>query len=110
MYNFWIFHGRSSIVTPLIGFLLRNRWQRPSIAIVSLPSGTTLAECKSGYGLDTQNEIKMLRVLEAAKKKSAVEISSTFCGAHSVPKLVKKPTLERPFPPEDLPECTSHLA
>lgn len=65
---------------------LQNRGQCSSIAFVSPSSGTTLAECKSGYGLDTQTEIKMLRVLEAAKKRSAVEISSTFCGAHSVPK------------------------
>ena len=48
--------------------------------------GTTKAECKSGYGLDVQNEVKMLRVLEKAKKELPIEISSTFCGAHSVPK------------------------
>ena len=29
--------------------------------------GTTTAECKSGYGLDVENEVKMLRVLEKAK-------------------------------------------
>lgn len=51
-----------------------------------IKSGTTTAECKSGYGLDTHNEIKMLRVLEKAKKNLPMEISSTFCGAHSVPK------------------------
>ena len=48
--------------------------------------GTTTAECKSGYGLDVENEVKMLRVLEKAKKNLPIEISSTFCGAHSVPK------------------------
>ena len=48
--------------------------------------GTTTAECKSGYGLDVQNEVKMLRGLEKAKKELPIEISSTFCGAHSVPK------------------------
>ncbi|XP_037090879.1 probable imidazolonepropionase [Pollicipes pollicipes] len=51
-----------------------------------ISTGTTLAECKSGYGLDTETEVKMLRVLEAARPRSAVELSSTFCGAHSVPK------------------------
>ena len=70
--------------------LVRPSSAKPPATLINchrfLPSGTTLAECKSGYGLNTQNEIKMLRVLEAAKKKSAVEISSTFCGAHSVPK------------------------
>ena len=52
--------------------------------------GTTTVECKSGYGLDVQTEIKMLRVLEKAKKSLPIEISSTFCGAHSVPKYVHR--------------------
>lgn len=51
-----------------------------------LRSGTTLAEAKSGYGLDAESEMKMLRVIEKAKKELPIEISSTFCGAHSVPK------------------------
>jgi imidazolonepropionase-like amidohydrolase len=48
--------------------------------------GTVLVEGKSGYGLDTENEIKMLRVLERAKRELPIDISSTFCGAHAVPK------------------------
>jgi len=60
--------------------LLKPRLQRMSRA------GTTTVECKSGYGLDTHNEIKMLRVLERAKSDGNIEISSTFCGAHSVPR------------------------
>ncbi|KAL9959748.1 hypothetical protein ACROYT_G033103 [Oculina patagonica] len=51
-----------------------------------LRSGTTLVEAKSGYGLDVESEMKMLRVIEKAKKELPIEISSTFCGAHSVPK------------------------
>lgn len=51
-----------------------------------LRSGTTLVEVKSGYGLDVESEMKMLRVIEKAKKELPIEISSTFCGAHSVPK------------------------
>ena len=35
---------------------------------------------------DICNQVKMLRVLEKARPKCAIEISSTFCGAHSVPK------------------------
>jgi len=50
-----------------------------------LRAGTTTVECKSGYGLDTETELKMLRVLEAARKLVPIEISSTFCGAHAVP-------------------------
>jgi hypothetical protein len=48
--------------------------------------GTTTVECKSGYGLETATEIKMLKVLEKAKTIHPIEISSTFLGAHSVPK------------------------
>ncbi|XP_028414426.1 probable imidazolonepropionase [Dendronephthya gigantea] len=51
-----------------------------------LRAGTTLLEAKSGYGLDTENEIKMLKVLERANKEGPIEISSTFCGAHAVPR------------------------
>ena len=41
---------------------------------------------QSGYGLDTETELKMLRVLEEARKLVPIEISSTFCGAHAVPR------------------------
>ena len=51
-----------------------------------LKNGTTLAEAKSGYGLETDTEIKMLRVLKQAKSKQPIEIVSNFCGAHSIPK------------------------
>ena len=45
-------------------------------------------EVKSGYGLDTETELKMLQVIERARQDSEVpvDISSTFCGAHAVPK------------------------
>ena len=49
-------------------------------------SGTVLVEGKSGYGLDTETEMKMLRVLERAKRELPIDISSTYCGAHAVPK------------------------
>lgn len=51
-----------------------------------LRSGTTLVEAKSGYGLDAINEIKMLKVIEQAKNDEAIGISSTYCGAHAVPR------------------------
>ena len=51
-----------------------------------LCAGTTLLEAKSGYGLDATNEIKMLKVLEKAKCEEKIEISSTYCGAHAVPR------------------------
>ncbi|KAK2728081.1 probable imidazolonepropionase [Artemia franciscana] len=49
-------------------------------------NGTVLVEAKSGYGLDLETEIKMLKVIEKAKNCLPLSISSTFCGAHAVPK------------------------
>ena len=51
-----------------------------------LQLGTTLVEAKSGYGLDLENELKMLRAIERAKKEHPISVSSTYCGAHAVPK------------------------
>lgn len=65
--------------------------------------GTTLVEAKSGYGLETEAEIKMLRVLERAKKESPIEISSTFCGAHAVPKHLTSPQATEAILNEQLP-------
>ncbi|MDD3878255.1 MAG: imidazolonepropionase [Bacteroidales bacterium] len=47
--------------------------------------GTGAVEIKSGYGLDTENEIKMLRVIRRLKELSPLTIKSTFLGAHAVP-------------------------
>ncbi|KAL3048280.1 probable imidazolonepropionase [Trematomus bernacchii] len=49
-------------------------------------AGTTLVECKSGYGLDLHTELKMLQVIEEARNTLPINISSTYCGAHAVPK------------------------
>lgn len=51
-----------------------------------LKNGTTLVEAKSGYGLDTENEVKMLKVIERARRDHDIGISSTYCGAHSIPR------------------------
>jgi imidazolonepropionase len=51
-----------------------------------LSCGTTTLEAKSGYGLTLDAELKMLRVLEQAKKDMSLTISSTYCGAHAVPR------------------------
>jgi len=51
-----------------------------------LRHGTTLIEAKSGYGLETEAELKMLRVLHRASITHPIDIVSNFLGAHSVPK------------------------
>ena len=50
-----------------------------------LACGTTTCEIKTGYGLDTENELKMLRVIEALDKQHPIEIVPTFLAAHTVP-------------------------
>jgi imidazolonepropionase len=47
--------------------------------------GTGAVEIKSGYGLSTSSEIKMLRVIRKLKKLSPLNIKATFLGAHAVP-------------------------
>ena len=51
-----------------------------------LACGTTVVEAKSGYGLTLEHELKMLNVIERAKKDHAMTVSSTYCGAHAIPK------------------------
>ncbi|MBI9065739.1 MAG: imidazolonepropionase [Salinivirgaceae bacterium] len=47
--------------------------------------GTGAVEIKSGYGLSTEDELKMLRVIKKLKETTPLEIKATFLGAHAVP-------------------------
>ena len=47
-------------------------------------TGTGCVEIKSGYGLNTADELKMLRVVKRMKESSCMKIVSTFLGAHAV--------------------------
>ena len=47
--------------------------------------GTTTCEAKSGYGLTTEAELKMLRVLRTIAAEHPIEIAPTFMGAHEIP-------------------------
>lgn len=46
--------------------------------------GTGAVEIKSGYGLTTDDELKMLRVIQRLKRNAPIEIKATFLGAHAV--------------------------
>ncbi|MAL18474.1 MAG: imidazolonepropionase [Balneola sp.] len=52
----------------------------------ALKQGITTMEIKSGYGLNLDNERKMLEVINELKEEQPVELSATFLGAHAVPK------------------------
>ena len=51
--------------------------------------GTGAVEIKSGYGLNTEDELKMLRVIRRIKQSTLLEVKSTFLGAHAVPELFR---------------------
>lgn len=50
-----------------------------------LAAGTTTAEAKSGYGLDTETELRMLRATATLGRTQPIELVPTFMGAHEVP-------------------------
>jgi len=58
-------------------------------AVVRLNSlareGVATVEIKSGYGLDVENELKMLRVARSLAGSSGISTSTSFLGAHTVP-------------------------
>jgi len=50
-----------------------------------LALGTTTAEAKSGYGLDLETELRMLRAIKVLAAEQPIELTATFMGAHEVP-------------------------
>lgn len=67
--------------------LFDSAWQR----LEEMASfGTGACEIKSGYGLSTEDELKMLRVIRKLKQKSPMTIKANFLGAHAVPLKYKQ--------------------
>jgi len=52
--------------------------------------GTGCLEIKSGYGLNYESELKMLKVIKRLKNSLPILIKSTFLGAHAIPKEYSK--------------------
>ncbi len=50
-----------------------------------IEAGTTTLEIKSGYGLDLEGELKILRVIQQLRRQNPCQMASTFLGAHAVP-------------------------
>jgi len=55
-----------------------------------IKQGTGAVEIKSGYGLNSENEIKMLRVIKRLKENTSIKIKATFLAAHAVPAEYKE--------------------
>lgn len=68
--------------------------------------GTTTVEIKSGYGLDTKTEIKILRVIKKLQQtnKDRITIIPTFLGAHAIPSGIKKSTYIKTVVNEMIPK------
>jgi len=52
--------------------------------------GTTTVEIKSGYGLDVESELALLRAARAVAQRLPVQVHTTFLGAHAVPPEYKQ--------------------
>ncbi|MGM9712888.1 MAG: imidazolonepropionase [Prevotella sp.] len=66
--------------------------------------GTGCIEIKSGYGLNTRDELKMLRVIQRMKETLPVRIVSTFLGAHAVGRQYTQPEYVNLLINEMIPE------
>lgn len=66
--------------------------------------GTTFLETKSGYGLTTQDELKLLIASNQAGYDFQIETTSTWLGAHSVPKELTQSQYVEEILSEQLPE------
>jgi imidazolonepropionase len=51
-----------------------------------LACGTTTCEIKSGYGLDLESELRMLRATARLQREHPIDIVATFMGAHEIPR------------------------
>lgn len=60
-------------------------------ALEIMDKGTGCVEIKSGYGLNTADELKMLRVIRRISESVPMHVSATFLGAHAVGRNYTKP-------------------
>lgn len=74
-------------------------------------SGTTAVEIKSGYGLTTRDEIKMLKVARRIGHHTGLKVKTTFLGAHAVPQNMRKEDYVKMVIDEMIPTVAAeHLA
>ena len=78
-----IFDLRNADISDIIS-KLKSRMDR------FLTFGTTTVECKSGYGLDTESELKSLKAIKEVNDSHPIEMIPTFMGAHAFPHEYEK--------------------
>ena len=57
----------------------------------AMAAGTTTVECKSGYGLSLEEELRHLRVIRRAADRLPIRVVATLLGAHAVPPEATSP-------------------
>jgi imidazolonepropionase len=72
-----------------------------------LQNGTTTVEAKSGYGLTTEDELKILRVIRRIGAETALQTVPTFLGAHAVPLELTRAEYLRIVTEEMLPRVSA---
>ncbi len=65
-----------------------KRQSRPRLDAM-LSAGTTTAEVKTGYGLETEAELRMLDAILALDREHPMDLVPTFLGAHAIPEEFK---------------------
>jgi imidazolonepropionase len=70
---------------------------------VALGNGTTFLEAKSGYGLSTESELRLLAAAEKLSKQTTLPISHTWLGAHATPPGGERSTYVEEILSEQLP-------
>jgi imidazolonepropionase len=68
--------------------------------------GTTTVEIKSGYGLDTATEVRLLEAARAVGKRTPISVAATFMGGHVVDRGVDRAEYVDLVIEEMLPACT----
>ena len=82
-----ILNSASSVQQASAEELFDQAWQRLE-EVIKL--GTGAIEIKSGYGLTTASELKMLRVIRKLKEAAPIPVKSSFLAAHAYPAAYKK--------------------
>ena len=72
--------------------------------------GTTTLEIKSGYGLEYETELRQLQVATALNKELPLDLSVTYCGAHSVPKGMTVDEATDQLIEKDIPALAAAMA
>ena len=75
----------SSVRATRAGQGLRNKLIFADRALALAQDGVTTLEIKSGYGLDLESELKMLRAARRVGEMSGMDVQTTFLGAHALP-------------------------